>query len=91
MIFVTLKMKSKSQCPMLVFALPWCLLCTKFSETSSNSSSDTKQKPLQMILNDFRNLENTVKLTRFELGLLLYPGGSVYQIWGEFVKYLFRY
>ena len=48
--------------------------CTKFSETSSNNSSDIKRKPFQMALNDLRNFENTVKVTRFELGLCLAMG-----------------
>ena len=43
-------------------------LCTKFSETSSNSSLDIKQKPFKMTLND---LVNKVKVTRFELGFAL--------------------
>ena len=46
-------------------------LCTKFSETSSNSSSDIKQKPFQITLNDLHNLENKVKVTKFELSLCL--------------------
>ena len=46
-------------------------LCTKFSETSSNSSSDIKQKPFQMTVNDLHNLENKVKVTMFEFVLWL--------------------
>ena len=46
-------------------------LCTKFSETLSNISSDIKPKPFQITLNDLHNLENKVQVTRFELGLCL--------------------
>ena len=49
-------------------------LCTKFSKTLSNSSSDIEQKPFQMTLHDLRNLESKVKVTRFELGLCLALG-----------------
>ena len=58
----------------LVLCLTLVPLCTKFSETLSNSSSDIKWKPSQMTLNDLRNLENKVKVTRFELGLCFILG-----------------
>ena len=46
-------------------------LCTKISETSSNSSSDNKRKSFLLTLNDRRNLKNKVKVMRFEPNLCL--------------------
>ena len=64
------------------FYLGLCLalvrLCIKFSETLSNKSSDNKQKPFQIILNELCNLENKVKVTRSRPPC---PGASVYYIY----------
>ena len=49
-------------------------LCTKFSETASNISSDIKWEQFYMNLNDFPDLENKFKVMRFQLDLFLTLG-----------------
>ena len=49
-------------------------LCTKFSETASNMSSDIKQEPYQMNLNDLDDFEIKVKVMRCEHDLCLAMG-----------------
>ena len=51
-----------------------CSLCTEFSLTSSNMSSDIMMKPFYLNFNDLRNLEYKVKVTRFKLGLCFVLG-----------------
>ena len=65
----------ENEIKVLRFYLGLCLilvpLCTTFSETSPNISSDIKRESFQINLNDHCDLEKKDKVMRFNLGLCL--------------------